>query len=118
MSRDRLFGRGGGRAASGGGRPARDGDVPVDVARSLSVRATRLAIGPRLVETLYLRWLRATAAARPHAAMELAVPGRQTQMLRHGCSDRRERRAHGPRAPGRWTRVLHEASDDPARLPG
>lgn len=98
-------------------RAARDLDVPLDVARALYLRATRVVDDPRRAEALYRRWLRDAAAARS-AAQPLA-PGRQTR-VEHEARDRRYPRPRDAAAVslGKWTRSLLETeteAEDSAR---
>ena len=90
-------------------RPARELDVPLDIARALYLRALQSEIDPRRIEALFLAWLRAAAAARQTAAAP-PVPGRRTQVL-HGRDGSRTPQADDLRrlGPGKWTRVLLDA---------
>src|SRR5215470_10591694 len=95
-------------------RPARELDVPLDLARALYLQAMQRTIDAQRIESLYLAWLRAAAAARQPAAPP-PVPGRRTQV-----SDPRDRRRQ-PDAdelrrlgPGKWTRSLLEERRDEA----
>jgi uncharacterized protein DUF4157 len=90
-------------------RPARELDVPLDIARALHRQAMRNATDPRRVETLFLAWLRAAAAARAAEAAP-PPPGRRTQVL-HGRDRSRTPQTEELRRldPGKWTRVLLDA---------
>jgi hypothetical protein len=118
MGRDRWI-RGDEAAAFDWSRPARELDVPVDMARALYVRAVRLADDVRRAEALYLRWLRDAAAARRPTAPP-PVPGRQTRVMREaGNAGSSWNQPDVDRlVPGKSTRVLREVGGDDARLPG
>jgi hypothetical protein len=118
MSRERLFRGSDEAAAFDWYRPARDLDVPFEIARALYVRAMQRLVDVRRAEALYVRWLRDVATARQPAAQP-SVPGRQTRVNRE---TERAGRSWQPEelarlGPGKWTRSLLENSGD-ARLPG
>lgn len=107
-------------------RSARELDIPLEIARALYERALRMVHGtdPRQVETLYLRWLHAAvAAARRPARDAVAAPGRKTRVMHEAANPARSR---GPLkldqlGPGKWTRALLELDqdrDDASALPG
>jgi phage-related protein len=96
-------------------RPARELDVPLELARSLYLRAMQRAMDLPRIEALYLAWLRTAAEARRPAAPPPA-PGRRTQVsaAQRGAvaaPDAEELRRLGP---GKWTRSLLEGRDDEA----
>src|SRR5262245_38214902 len=117
MSRERLFRAHDDSHAFDWSSPARELDVPVDVAHALYVRAVRCAADPVRAEELYLRWLRATAESlRAAAAPSSAAPGRSTQVEQASSSPDRARalRHRDSRSPGRTTLVALEIGDDAA----
>lgn len=119
MSRERLLRIDDEFSAFDWSRAARELDVPTDVARSLYLRAIRITADPARAEMLYRRWLREAAGARPRPAAT-AAPGRQTR-VRHEAGDASETRRSRDRdrlAPGRSTRVLLEARRHDARVLG
>jgi hypothetical protein len=120
MSRERWFHGGDETAAFDWHRPARDLDVPIEIARALYLRAMRLAIEVSRAEMLYLRWLREAAAARRSAALPpVPFPGRQSRVTYEASASGRTRQpAELERlGPGKWTEALLETDDD-AHLPG
>src|SRR5262245_49072150 len=83
MSRERWFRSGDDAMEFDWRGPARELDVPLDIARALYLRATRLA--PDVVERaeqLYLRWLREIASQASGAAAQSRSPGRETLLTR------------------------------------
>jgi len=125
MSQERWFRRGDVAAAFDWSRAARDLDVPLEVARALYAQVMRVApdAEPEHAEALYLRWLRAAAAAGRSAAEAAAapVPGRRTRVMPDPGKAARARQRPGSYQldPGRWTRAMFEADDAAeAPLPG
>ncbi|HEX8108975.1 MAG TPA: hypothetical protein VF516_14685, partial [Kofleriaceae bacterium] len=117
MRQERWFRGGDGSSAFDWQRPAQDLDVPLDVARALYLRATRLVGDPRRAEVLYQRWLRDAAAARPPVT-PAPVPGRRTR-VEHEARDQRQPRPENAATVGlgKWTRALLETEIDEA-VPG
>jgi hypothetical protein len=95
-------------------RPARDLEVPLDVARALYLRAIRISDDPRRAELLYLRWLRDVAGARPSVSPPPA-PGRRTRVEHEAQRARRPWPQDAAAAGlGKWTRSLLETEVDEA----
>src|SRR5262245_32510138 len=116
MSRERWFRGSDEAAAFDWYRPARDLEIPIEIARALYIRAMQRAIDVQRAEALYLRWLHDAAARQAETSAQ--VPGRQTRVIRETEQSQRTRR-HAELArlgPGKWTRSLLETSEE--RLPG